>query len=981
MSNPVDVKRDADSPRSPSQATSSAVDNLSATSLPEAPEKQQGADEPGSPKDSASSQEVKKEAEELASAVAGDVSEARGNDNAEVNPGKEDEEEEQEEEEEGESEEEEEEDDEEEEERGSRRKRRKIPNFVDVEASVDDEEEDSADEEDLIGEDGFVQEAGPEEEGVGRVHGQIDRTEDRRKFTDEDAQKIAEELQQRHRDASANKLRNVSGSSAVPQQLLLPSVEDPPIFGINCRIGREKEAVKAILRKQLSLQYSAHPITVYSAFQRDAFPGRIYIEAASEAAAVLAVTGMPNVFAQSKVLKVPIREYPDMFRVVKKQETELLPGKYVRVKRGKYAGDLAIVLDLSSNGLEARLKLVPRLDYGRTTNVNGSEKRKRSDRPPQRLFSIEEAGAHDPRSLQAHGANSWNYLGEDYVKGYLNKDFKLAMIEADDVAPTLSEIAKFQDGAEDGDIDLASLGDELRRTAAQSTAFSEGERVEVTQGEQTGLQGRVVSVNGSSDIVNVRGDKDPYNNLEVAIPASYLRKHFAVGDHVRVVRGNYKDDTGLVVSTEAGQVTLLSDASQAEVTVFARDLRAASDTTVQNQLAGFAIQDLVQVNAQTVGCVVDVERDTVRVLAQDGQVLKLKPESIAMKLRAGGQRTATDARGREVTIGDTVRETSGEERQGTIIHIYHQYVFLNNKEHADNLGVFVNRISQVATVSTKAAREHGLDLSKMNPAAQTSAPVTQAPKVAHFNTRKIVGQKVSIGPGSGYKGLKGIVRDASETSARIELEAKNKVVTIDVHKLLFTSPASKQLVSLRDFMNPYGRSGPDGPGFRGSAGSATPRTGWNGGGRTPAWASGGKTPAWASGGKTPAWNSGGKTPSWNPGGKTPSGARTPAWNSGSKTPAWNAGGKTPAWNASGGKTPAWNADSGRTPAWSSNAGTKTPAWLANSADTWEAKTPGGFFSVQTPGAPTPGVAPTPGPTDWQSNEDDDDGEVKYDDDE
>jgi len=872
--------------------------------------------------------------------------------------------------------EEEEEDEEEDDNRGA--KRRRLRNqFLDVEAEDDDEEDDlSGDEEGLVGEDGFVQEQADNEGDEGqaaRVLRQLDRRQEQERFTDEDAERLAEQYRERYGRLAANKYGSGSGSASVPQQLLLPSVEDPPIFGINCRIGREKEAVKAILRKVLSLQHSGRAPAVFSAFQRDGFPGRIYIEAGAEAAALQATAGIPNVFSQSRVLKVPIREYPDMFRVVKKQETELTPGKYVRVKRGRYAGDLGVVVDLSDNGLEARLKLVPRLDYGRTTAISGESAggaRKRADRPPQRLFSSQEAANHDPRSLMPHGANAWTYLGEEYVKGYLHKDFKLGMIEAEDVRPTLAELARFRgDGDEGADIDLSSINDEVKRATAQSTAFAEGERVEVVQGEQTGLQGRITGVNGSDGIIRVRGDRSPYKNLEVSVPAGQLRKHFAVGDHVRVIRGIHKDDTGLVVSTRAGDVTLLSDASQTEKTVFARDLRAASDTTVQNQLAGYAIQDLVQVNAQTVGCIVDVERETVKVLRQDGQVVTLKPESIAMKLRAGGQRHATDARGREVSVGDTVRETGGEQRQGTILHVHHQYVFMHNRERTENLGVFVNTASAIATVSTRAARERGLDLSKMNPNAQAgAAAVAPPPKVAHINTRRIIGQKISIGPGSGYKGLSGIVRDASDTTARVELEARNKVVTVDVAKLLFTNPATKQLVPLREFMSSGRSAGPRSDGGRPPAGGRTPA--WASGGKTPAWASGGKTPAWASGGKTPAWASGGKTPAWNSGGKTPAwnaGGKTPAWNAGGKTPAWNAGGKTPAWSA-GGKTPAWSADGGKTPAWSATAGSKTPAWSASTSD-WDAQTPGGFFSS----APTPGAAATPGPQD-------DDDDVGYADD-
>lgn len=865
--------------------------------------------------------------------------------------------------------EEEEEDDEENEDSNQPSKRRRLRRnqFLDVEAEVDEDEAEEEEEEGFGKDDGFIQEEPEPEEGAEaaaheRIYRRVDRHDD---IAEGDAEELAERYREKYGRISASKYHQ---DGYVPQQLLLPSVNDPAIFGIGARLGREKEIVRAVLRKSLSLQYTASPLNIYSVFQRDAFPGRIYIEAPSQAAAIHACSGVPNVYTTSRIVKVPIKEYPDMFRVHKTQDVELTPGTYVRVKRGKYAGDLAVVENLSENGLEVKLRLVPRLNYGRVV-VDTAEKRKRSERPPPRLFNAQDA-TQSGGSLQKHGPTSYVFEGEDYDNGFLLKDFRLAYIQLDNVNPTLGEITALKGSADEG-LDLQALQDSLRHT--QPAQFKAGEAVEVTQGEQTGLQGKVVGT--SDDIVQVEGD-----DIKVSVPASHLRKHFAIGDHVRVMRGSSRDDTGLVVSRDNDFVTFLSDTKGSETTVFARDLQVASDTAQTSSVGKYNIHDLVQLNAQTVGCIVGIERDRVKVLAQDGQLATVTPQAIVMKV-VNGRQLATDAHGRQIEIGDTVREIGGERKQGAILHLYHQFVFLHNRELTENLGVFVTRVSQVATVATRGARaERGLDLARINPSVAAANAASQQsmgppPQRATFNTRRMLGVKVSIGPGSGYKGLKGIVRDVNETSARVELEAKNKVVTVNVQKLLFSQNGN--MVPFREFVMPARRE----------FGSATPRVpatpsmsgagNAGGGGKTPAWAASGKTPAWNGGGKTPAWNAGGAktpawgagatTPAWNAGGKTPAwnggGGQTPAWNSGGKTPAWNAGGgQTPAWNA-GGKTPAWNAG-GRTPAW--NAGGKTPAWSSGgSAQTPSWSSNGGFFSAQTPGvAPTPAAydsAPSPAP--------------------
>lgn len=110
------------------------------------------------------------------------------------------------------------------------------------------------------------------------------------------------------------------------------------------------------------------------------------MEARNQQAVTVALKGLVNVYPQNMIL-VPIKEYVDLLRATKSAETELVPGAYVRLKRGKYGGDLAIVENLSENGLEVRLKLVPRLDYGRNAEAGIDGKRKRVARiPPHDSF-------------------------------------------------------------------------------------------------------------------------------------------------------------------------------------------------------------------------------------------------------------------------------------------------------------------------------------------------------------------------------------------------------------------------------------------------------------------------------------------------------------------------------------------------------------------------------------------------------------------
>ena len=57
---------------------------------------------------------------------------------------------------------------------------------------------------------------------------------------------------------------------------------------------------------------------------------------------------------------------PDLLRIKKSEPLKV--GGYVRIKRGKYSGDLAQIEEVETNGLEVTLKVVPRLDYGLNEN-------------------------------------------------------------------------------------------------------------------------------------------------------------------------------------------------------------------------------------------------------------------------------------------------------------------------------------------------------------------------------------------------------------------------------------------------------------------------------------------------------------------------------------------------------------------------------------------------------------------------------------
>lgn len=68
---------------------------------------------------------------------------------------------------------------------------------------------------------------------------------------------------------------------------------------------------------------------------------------------------------------------------------------------------------------------------------------------------------------------------------------------------------------------------------------------------------------------------------------------------------------------------------------------------------------------QTVGVIFKTERDSFRVLDQNGQVRLVQPHQITMR-RDSNRAIATDSEGHELRVGDNVKEVDGEVRSRTI---------------------------------------------------------------------------------------------------------------------------------------------------------------------------------------------------------------------------------------------------------------------------------------------------------------------------
>ncbi|KAL7306543.1 hypothetical protein TKK_0001235 [Trichogramma kaykai] len=860
---------------------------------------------------------------------------------------------------------------EEEDNEGPRKKKRKkgqVYDFIIQEAEVDDEPEDDEEWEDGAQEIGIV----PNEiDELGPTAREI---EGRRRGTNLwDSQKedeIEEYLRNKYANESAAAHRFGDGgeemSDEITQQTLLPGVKDPNLWMVKCRIGEERATALLLMRKFLTYQFTSEPIQIKSVVAPDGVKGYVYIEAYKQPHVKAAIENVGNLrMGQWKQQMVPIKEMTDVLRVIKEQ-TGLKAKQWVRLKRGIYKDDIAQIdyVDLSQN--QVHLKLLPRIDYTRPrgalrTAQSESEamKRKKKRRPAAKPFDPEAI-----RSIGGEVTSDGDFLifeGSRYSrKGFLYKNFTMSAVLTEGIKPTLSELEKFEETPEGVDLELSgapvtgvSSGKD-EGAGASGHSFSAGDNVEVKEGELMNLQGKVVSVDGNMITVMPK-----HEELTEALmfTANELKKYFTMGDHVKVVAGRYEGDTGLVLRVEPNRVVLFSDLSMHELEVLPRDLQLCSDmATGVDSLGQFQWGDLVQLDPQTVGVIVRLERENFHILSMHGKVVEARPQGLT-KRKENRNTVALDSQQNSIHKKDIVKVVDGPHsgRGGEIKHLYRSFAFLHSRMFIDNGGIFVckTRHLQLAgggkpnnAVSSAPVNSGFMSpriTSPMHPAAGGGGSTPGARgrggggrggrgRGGHIGARRdrdLIGSTIKI-TGGPYKGNVGIVKDATESTARVELHSTCQTISVDRSHIA-------------------------------NVGVPTKEGGFSSYSRTPSYGAGGQTPMYSGGNKTPMH--GGATPMYETGSRTPHyGSMTPSHDDGSRTP-----GRTGAWDPTVTNTPARGENFDN---YSMDDGGASPGYVPNypQSGPFTPQTPGtmygseqSFGPYQTSPSPAASANPSPSP--------------------
>lgn len=707
-----------------------------------------------------------------------------------------------------------------------------IDDIADVEDDDDEDDEDEEGLDDLIDDDGQAGEADMAEVRRAMREVQANREEE---IDPEALQKFIEDRYTKERSAAyREEYDHFDGATGarteVMRQALMPKATDPKLWVIRCADGAERDIVVRLTQKCYDYASKGRPLLVKSVFCKDGLKGFIYVEARSEAHVLKALQGLRSVYFSKKPKQVPMEEMITAITVSDKSLSSMagmVPGAWVRMKSGVYKGDLARIDYVDVNEGRVNVRLVPRLDMAALAakkaakrGVQGQKRASANQRPLPKPFIPEEARVYNLDVIQQRDRVTGEMVyvlggSQTFREGYLVKRVATKTVTLVTSAPPLDELQRF-DAASQGDQRGEDVSDLLKGfdIDAGQAVFAARDTVEVKSGELQGVRGTVVRVTDDGGHIMVRLNDSALAGIEpISFTPKELRKYVEVGTHVKVINGSHKGQTGMVVSVgdDATVCHIVTDATREDIRVFVRDItEAVAVAATIDSIGDYELFDLVVLDAQTVGVIIGVDKDSCRVLTNQG-----RPDSPDiricrlpdMKRKVVNRRaSAIDGTRNEVNLGDIVEVFEGplRGRSGTVKHIMRGALFLQSRDVQENGGFMCVQARQAKVRGGKRVAIGGGALA--TPARNMATPnpyggstgVLASPaqhgmggpgagrgvqggytgRLATQHDKLLEGRQVDIKKGP-YRGMRGTIKSATSTHVRVELEARMQTVTVN----------------------------------------------------------------------------------------------------------------------------------------------------------------------------------------------------------
>ncbi|KAL0286332.1 UNVERIFIED_CONTAM: protein RNA-directed DNA methylation 3 [Sesamum angustifolium] len=323
---------------------------------------------------------------------------------------------------------------------------------------------------------------------------------------------------------------------SVDRGIYVPSAKDSKIWKVKCMVGRERYSAFCLMQKYVDLEYLGTKLQIISACALDHVKGFIIIEAEKQNDIYEACKGLSTIYS-SKVAAVPSNEISRLLSV-RSKSSGISEGMWVRVKNGKYKGDLAQVVAVNDVRKKVTVKLVPRIDLKAMADKFGGELLERTAIPAQRLISSSELEEFRPL-IQFRRDRETNQMfeildGMMLKDGYLYKKVSIDSLSLWGVMPTEDELLNRKDFG----VVIGSEKDDSVKVMKEGT---EGPSVVTVK------QNELKSASFDKKLFSVL---DQHSNT------------LSVNDHVLVMDGPLKDRQGIVKKIYKGILFLCDESEQ-----------------------------------------------------------------------------------------------------------------------------------------------------------------------------------------------------------------------------------------------------------------------------------------------------------------------------------------------------------------------------------------------------------------------------------
>ena len=560
----------------------------------------------------------------------------------------------------------------------------------------------------------------------------------------------------------------------------------------------------------MALQGTRNEINIFSASALDKFPGHIFVEAHRDFHVKDAIKGLKNLNINT-VKIIPVKEVTQIFQPDPTKQPSLEVGQFVRLKKGLYAGDLAMVVGSDESYRRIKIKMVPRLYSGSYNDeVTEQEGEGEKMRPPKRFFNYDEFPSAKPAGRDPH-IQVYSYDGNRFENGLLIKTMWLKNLETKNVIPTLEETETFR-RAENTKEGREEVMDRAKRAIEESKKhvkhLEKGDKVQIVQGDLKGLTGLVTEVN--EDHVKVLPDVDLMNEPVQYMP-NELTKVFEIGDHVEILSGKFKGVSGSIIQLRENVAHIISEDNKDEMQVLLSDIKysanvVASQRGKRNTTTELKKHDLVILNDnRTVGILISVLRDGLLLLDTEGAVRSIKKIQVLNKLNPKGH--VKNSYGQDLYAGCTVRVNEGAQKgnpkisnflgiSAIVKQVYSSKLFLFDRSRQQNSGIFVEHMNNCHFLGASSFDNTRMLARFNNPILQrvqedqmmnTQNPLDDKPIQSRRQDPKsrrigLIGKVKEITKGV-YKGYSGMIQSLTENKVRVELQAKNKCITVPLDYL------------------------------------------------------------------------------------------------------------------------------------------------------------------------------------------------------